>query len=61
MPNLLGVLRTLKLVIVLCRMESTGKPGKVHISEATYHFLKEDYHVEEAEVLEGLFLSVLQI
>ena len=31
------------------RMESTGKPGKVHISEKTYQFLKEDYYVEEGD------------
>ena len=30
-------------------MESTGKPGKVHISEKTYQFLKEDYYVEEGD------------
>ena len=40
------------------RMESTGKPGKVHISEATYQFLKEEYNVEEAETLEGWWLRV---
>ena len=40
------------------RMESTGKPGKVHISEATYQFLKEEYNVEEAESLEGWWLPV---
>ena len=36
------------------RMESTGKPGKVHISEKTYQFLKEDYFVEEAEEILGI-------
>ena len=44
----------LQLYYTLHRMESTGKPGKVHISEATYQFLKEEYNVEEAETLEGL-------
>lgn len=35
------------------RMESTGKPGKVHVSESTYQFLKEDYYVEEGEEFLG--------
>ena len=30
-------------------MESTGKPGMVHISDKTYQFLKEDYYVQQAE------------
>ena len=33
------------------KMESTGKPGQVHISEKTYKFLKDDYLVEEGEML----------
>ena len=37
------------------RMESTGKPGKVHISEKTYQFLKEDYFVEEADDFLGKY------
>ena len=37
----------------LDRMESTGKPGMVHISEKTYSFLEEEYHVQKAEDLEG--------
>ena len=36
-------------------MESTGKPGQVHISEKTYKFLKDDYLVEEGEILNGTF------
>jgi len=36
------------------KMESTGKPGQVHISEKTYKFLKDDYLVEEGEILNGL-------
>ena len=35
------------------RMESTGRPGKVHLSESTYQFLKEDYYVEEGEEFLG--------
>lgn len=35
------------------KMESTGKPGMVHISEKTYSFLKNDYLVDEGEVVGG--------
>ena len=35
------------------RMESSGKPGMVHISEKTYSFLEEEYYVQKAEGLEG--------
>ena len=35
------------------QMESTGRPGMVHISEKTYGFLKNDYLVEEGEVVGG--------
>lgn len=34
-------------------MESSGRPGTVHISEMTYKFLKDLYDVEEGEVVEG--------
>jgi adenylate cyclase 9 len=34
-------------------MESSGKPGMVHISEATYSYLKDKYEVEEGEEVEG--------
>ena len=40
------------------KMESTGKPGQVHISEKTYKFLKDDYLVEEGEILNGKLKSV---
>ncbi len=42
------------------KMESTGKPGQVHISERTYSFLKNDYLVEDGEVLNGesIFLYI---
>ena len=36
------------------RMESSGKPGMVHISEKTYSFLEEEYYVQKAEDLEGM-------
>jgi adenylate cyclase 9 len=35
------------------RLESTGQPGKVHISRATLGFLNGAYVVEEAEPLQG--------
>jgi adenylate cyclase 9 len=34
-------------------MESTGKPGTVHISEKTYSFLKDDYFVQEGSPVGG--------
>lgn len=39
------------------RMESTGKPGRVHISEETSRFLT-DYILEEGEDVFGEFLSI---
>ncbi len=35
------------------KMESTGKPGTVHISEKTYAFLKDDYFVQEGPPVGG--------
>ncbi|KAK7096830.1 hypothetical protein V1264_003886 [Littorina saxatilis] len=35
-------------------MESTGKPGMVHISEASYELLKDKYDVEQGEDVEDL-------
>ena len=34
-------------------MESTGLPGRVHISDASYYFLKDDYNVEPGPEVEG--------
>jgi hypothetical protein len=34
-------------------MESTGQPGRVHISEKTYQFLTEDYYVQQADDYNG--------
>jgi len=36
------------------RMESTGKPGMVHISDKTYQFLKEEYYVQQAEDFQNM-------
>lgn len=35
------------------KMESTGRPGMVHISERTYAFLKDEYFVQEGEPVKG--------
>ncbi|XP_050417367.1 adenylate cyclase type 9 isoform X2 [Patella vulgata] len=35
-------------------LESTGRPGQVHISECTYAYIKDDYVVEPAEPIEDL-------
>ena len=40
-------------------MESSGKPGMVHISEKTYSFLEEEYYVQRAEGLEGRYITNL--
>jgi hypothetical protein len=34
-------------------MESSGVPGKVHISDASYKFLKDEYEVEEGPDVQG--------
>lgn len=40
------------------RMESTGKPGMVHISENTCEFLQDMYVLEEGEPVFGKFLNI---
>lgn len=35
------------------RMESTGKPGQVHVSEKTFGFLEDQYVSEPGEDVEG--------
>lgn len=30
-----------------------GEPGRVHVSEATYKFLKDEYDVEPGETVDG--------
>lgn len=35
------------------KMESTGKPGMIHVSEKTVNFLSEKYLLEEGEMLMG--------
>lgn len=36
------------------RMESTGRPGQVHLSQATRQFLGDQYLLEEGDVYQGL-------
>ena len=40
-------------VSVANKMESSGKPGMVHISEKTYEFLKDQYFVQDGEEVGG--------
>ena len=42
-------------------MESTGRPGMVHISEACYDLLKDKYEVEPGDDVEGKTFKVLVI
>ncbi len=42
-------------------MESTGQPGRVHISEKTYQFLTEDYYVQQADDYNGKSALILSI
>lgn len=35
------------------RMESSGQPGKIHVSEKTYGFLENKYVAEAGEEVEG--------
>jgi adenylate cyclase 9 len=36
------------------QMESTGKPGRVHVSEATCKFLGDMYVLEDGQVVQGM-------
>ena len=38
----------------MSRLESTGEPGRVHISAKTYAFLVEDYFVQPGEKFKGI-------
>lgn len=40
-------------VTIANRMESTGRPGQIHISEKTHGFLENKYIVEPGEDVEG--------
>lgn len=41
------------------RMESSGRPGQVHISEATRTFLGDSYILEEGEQVFGMSINWL--
>lgn len=41
------------------RMESTGKPGRVHVSEATCKFLDDMYILEDGPMVEGRDHTIL--
>lgn len=43
----------IEIVTVYFRMESTGKPEQVHISEVTASFLGEAYYLDEGEEVFG--------
>ena len=34
-------------------MESEGQPGRVHISDSTYDFIRDEYDVDPGEDVEG--------
>ena len=38
-------------------MESEGRPGRVHLSDVTYGFIKDQYAFEEGAPVEGLLGS----
>lgn len=40
-------------------MESSGKPGSVHISETSYNFLKDEYDVEEGPDIQGRQITII--
>lgn len=35
------------------QMEALGKPGRVHLSEATRHFLGDTYQLEDGDMVQG--------
>jgi adenylate cyclase 9 len=40
------------------QMESTGKPGRVHVSEATCKFLDDMYILEDGPVVQGRYHTI---
>lgn len=36
------------------QMESTGKPGRVHLSQTTAQFLEDAYLLEEGSIVQGI-------
>lgn len=41
------------------RMESTGRPGQIHVSEKTYSFIENKYLSEPGNEVEGEHLIIL--
>ena len=35
------------------KMESSGRPGMVHISEKTHAFIRDEYFVEDGDPIQG--------
>lgn len=42
------------------KLESTGKPGRVHLSGKTLSFLNDQYLTEEGDLVNGAFKGTLQ-
>lgn len=38
-------------------MESTGKPGKIHVSEKTFVFLEDNYIWEAGDEVDGIIVE----
>ena len=46
-------------VTIANSMESEGLPGRVHLSDHTYQFIKDDYDVEKGEPVPGAWCAVV--
>lgn len=42
------------------KLESTGKPGRVHLSEKTLNFLNDRYLTEEGDLINGISIIIIQ-
>lgn len=43
------------------KLESTGKPGRVHLSEKTLSFLNDRYLTEEGDLINGINIIIIII
>lgn len=41
------------------KLESTGKPGRVHLSEKTLNFLNDRYLTEEGDLINGINIIII--
>lgn len=41
------------------KLESTGKPGRVHLSEKTLNFLNDRYLTEEGDLINGINIIIV--